>query len=121
MRAPYIWTLHMRYRDKEWDNTTMPGYYPVSIYKDSTGEYTDEECDDDNVVEIPVPADLLWQWFVECVEFDREECCWTPDGGWDDPTHEDLINWVYKESTCDDTYMLYEWLCNHNYFWKRLD
>ena len=120
-RLPWMYTLHWTYAKKEWDQTVMFGFYPISIYKDTTGQYTDVECDDDNVVEIPVPIDLLWQWFVECAEFDREECCWTPEDGWCDLTRDDLKKWVFEESTCDDTQNLYDWLCNHNYFWKRLD
>lgn len=100
------------------------GYLCVPIYKDSTMQYTDEECDEDNCVEIPVPEDLLWQWWCECLEFDRsqpESEQWKPEGGWDEPTKDELLRWCNEESTCDDTIDLYEWLCDHGYYWKRLD
>ena len=120
-RLPYIWKMHWHYGKKEFDTVTMFGYYPISVYKDTTGQYTDEECDEDNIVEIPVPADLLWQWWLECLEFDRDPR-WNdePEGGWDEPTRDDLNRWVYKEYTCDDTYMLIDWLKEHNYIWKRI-
>lgn len=121
-RTQWMFNWQWTYADKEWETVDMPGYFPVSVYKDSTGQYTDKECDDDNVVEIPVPENLLWQWWLECLEFDRDPR-WNkePDDGWGEVTRDDLIRWVYHESTCDDTYMLYEWLCYHNYYWKRLD
>ena len=123
-RTQWIFNWHWTYKDKEWDTVDMPGYFPVSVYKDSTGQYTDAECDEDNVVEIPVPEYLLWQWWIECLEFDRsqpESKAYEPEDGWDEPTREDLFHWVYHESDCDATYMLYEWLVDHNYCWKRLD
>lgn len=85
--------------------------YPVSIYKDTTGQYTDYECDIDNCVEIPVPEDLLIQWFMD-------SDCWNPK--YSAEILEDLYKWVYEESTCDETCDLYLWLCDHGYYWKRL-
>lgn len=110
---------------RNWDD--IEKMLPVSVYKDTTGQYTDEEIDDpcdpwSNIVEIPVPQDLLWQWYMECAEFDREQCPDDePSGGWGDITVEDMLRWVWEESTCDETYALYDWLTAHNYFWKRLD
>lgn len=106
----------------------MPDYLPVTIYKDSTDLYTEEEITEsirsnlffDEMVEIPVPNDLLKQWWYECLEFDRK---WgdEPEGGWAPVTDADFLRWVWEESTADDTINLYDWLCDHNYFWKRLD
>ncbi len=123
MRRPWIENWRFTYGDKTWDTVIVPGYSPVPIYKDSTMQYTDEECDEDNVVEIPIPDVLLWKWWLECLEFDRsqpEAKAYEPDDGWDEPTWDDLKHWIYEESTCDDTIMLYEWLCDHGYYWKRL-
>ena len=106
-RPPYI--TNWNWTGKKYDSVSMYGYFPVSVYKDTTNQYTDEECDEDNSVEIPVPEDLLWQWWTEGT--DEEE----------DLTPEDLRRWVYSESTCDDTTNLYYWLTQHGYFWKRLD
>ena len=105
--------------DRTWDDREK--ILPVPIYKDTTDQYTDEECDDDNCVEIPVPEDLLWQWYLECEEFDREQSCQEPEGGWAESTIEDMYRWVWEESTCDETLDLYYWLTKHNYFWKRID
>lgn len=123
-RTSWMHNWHWKYGDKEWYTVIMPEYFPVSIYKDTTDQYTNGECDADNCVEIPVPEDLLWQWWIECLEFDRsqpEAEAYKPEDGWDEPTRDDLIKWVYEESTCDDTQNLYCWLMQHNYYWKRLD
>ena len=123
-RPPYIMNWKWTYGDKKWDSVSMYGYFPVSVYKDTTNQYTDEECDEDNSVEIPVPKDLLWQWWCEGLEFDRsrpESKQYEPEDGWDEPTPDDLVRWVHEESTCDDTTDLYYWLTQHGYFWKRLD
>ena len=72
-RPPYIMNWKWTYKDKKWDSADMYGYFPVPVYKDTTGQYTDEECDEDNCVEIPVPEDLLWQWWCEGLEFDRSQ------------------------------------------------
>ena len=77
----------------------------VPVYADSTGEYTDEECNFDNCVEIPVPEHLMLQFFS--------------DIGYP-MTKEELDKWQWKESTCDDTVYLINWLVAHNYTWKRL-
>ena len=107
----------------------MPDYYPVSIYKDTTGQYTDEEIDNpcelfSNIVEIPVPKDLLLQWFTETWNYDKIDFN-DPDVVWfgltKDTVKEDLKTFVYEESDCDDTVALYSWLVAHGYQWKRLD
>lgn len=78
----------------------------VPVYADETGQYTDEECDFDNVVEIPVPQDMMLQFFAER----------------GNPMTEDKLNvWRWEESTCDDTIGLINWLVAHNYTWKRID
>lgn len=111
--------------DRTWSDINK--MLPVSIYKDSTGQYTDEEvydpCDPwSNIMEIPVPQDLLWKWYMECAEFDREQCPeYEPEGGWGEITVEDMLRWVWEESTCDETYGLYDWLIAHNYKWTRLN
>ena len=101
--------------------------YPVTIYKDTTGQYSDAEIENSqdmfsNMVEILVPEDLLWQWYMECAEFDREQCLeMEPDDGWGEITKEDMVRWVYEESTADDTTSLYDWLKKHGFNWKRPD
>lgn len=85
--------------------------YPVCIYKDTTHQYTDEECDADNCVEIPVPESLLVQWFMDGK-------CWNQTVSAE--ILEDLRKWVYEESTCDDTCDLFNWLEQHGYCWRRL-
>lgn len=95
----------------EKTSTAAKTIYPISIYKDTTGQYTDDECDIDNCVEIPVPEDLLIQWFMD-------KNCWNQQASAE--ILEDLCKWVYEESTCDDTCDLYHWLCAHGYYWNRL-
>lgn len=95
----------------EKTSTAESKVYPVCIYKDATGQYTDYECDMDNCVEIPVPENLLIQWFTD-------KNCWNQQVS--SEILEDLHRWVYEESTCDETCDLYNWLCAHGYYWKRL-
>ena len=110
-----------------WVRIDMDDYYPVSIYKDTTGQYTDEEIDDPknsegNCVEIPVPKDLLMQWFRETWNIDRDYERMNKEFGYtEDDVISDLRTWIYEESTCDDTAELYGWLVAHNYNWKRLN
>ena len=99
---------------------------PVTIYKDRTEQYGEDEyyCEYPlgDMVEIPVPEDLLWQWWCENLEFAREQCPeYKPDGGWQEPTKDDLYEWVYETSIADEADDLYDWLIDHNYYWKRLD
>jgi len=106
--------------DRYWDDVEK--MLPVGIWKDTTGQYSDEECDEDNMVTIPVPQDLLWQWYMENAEFDREQCAdQEPEGGWAEITIEDMLRWLWEEYTLDETDGLYYWLAQHNYYWKRLD
>lgn len=95
----------------EKTSTAVRKVHPICIYKDVTGQYTDDECDEDNCVEIPVPEDLLVQWLMD-------SNCWNPQVSAE--ILEDLHKWIYEESTCDDTCDLYHWLCHHGYCWKRL-
>ena len=87
------------------------GYVPVTIYADTTRQYSEEEIEEmmnstwGQMMEIPVPKDLLFQWFN-----DHQPS-----------TYEEFEHWFYEESTADDCDTLYDWLCEHGYFWKRLD
>ena len=91
--------------------------WPVTIYKDTTGQYTEEECDLDNMIEIPVPPALLFQWWIE--DLVNNKTYW--GNAWQDGDEESFARWYKEESIADDADTLYSWLCDHNYFWKRLD
>ena len=94
---------------------------PVTIYKDTTRQYTDEECDIDNTIEIPVPFDLLFAWWNE--QWDNGDEFYAEFSGNGERIPQDVegfIRWVNEESTADDTIDLYRWLIDHNYYWKRL-
>ena len=43
----------------------------VPVYKDLTGQYTDDECDEDNCVEIPVPMILMKDFFKDSIHNGR--------------------------------------------------
>lgn len=99
----------------------------VTIYADTTRQYSEEEIlemensDWGQMIEIPVPENLLKQWWFECLEFDRDPAFNNePEDGWPICTEEDFKHWFVMESTADDCDTLYDWLVNHNYFWKRL-
>lgn len=127
MRNPWIVNWHYTYGEKEWDKIDMPDYLPVTIYADTTGQYSEEEIEEMNgvwgqMIEIPVPKELLIQWWFDCLEFDRDpEFNEEPDDGWPECTEEDFWRWFNDESTADDADSLYDWLVAYNYCWKRLD
>ena len=103
------------------EHISMDGFFPISIYKDTTGQYTDEECDRNNCVEIPVPKNLVIQWFHDTWNIEAAFGKFGELGYTEDEFLRDVYFWVYEESTCDETNDLYDWLCKHNYYWKRLD
>ena len=106
--------------DQTWEDSER--MLPVGIWKDTTNQYTDEECDKDNELVIPVPQDLLFKWYMENAEFDREQCPeYMPEGGWPDIPISDMLRWLWEEYTLDETDGLYYWLTQHGYYWKRLD
>lgn len=101
----------------------MPGYLPVTIYADTTQQYTEEEIEElqdsswGQMMEIPVPEDLLFQWWID--DLDSNELHW--DKYKYESTYKEFKRWFNEESTADDCDTLYGWLKNHNYNWKRLD
>ena len=108
----------------------MPDYLVVTIYADTVDQYTEEEIEElqnspwGQMIEIPVPADLLKQWWFDCLEFDRaqpESAYCMPEDGWSECTDKDFWQWHNEESTADDCDSLYDWLVAHKYCWKRLD
>ena len=90
----------------------------VTTYASDTDLFTEEEIDElvnsvgyyTEMIDIPVPYDLLFQWF----------CTWAKDFHYE-PNKEDFERWLYLESTADDADGLYYWLKKHNYYWKRLE
>lgn len=80
----------------------------ICVYKDSTGMFTETECDQDNTVDLQVPATLLFQYYIEEVV----EQAATPDEFW---------YWLAEESTADDTVTLVDWLHRHDFFPRRDD
>ena len=105
------WMTVEKIGNREYVN--MPGYLPVTIYADTTNQYTDEEIEEmqnstwGQMMEIPVPEDLLFRW-------------WQDDNYGNSSSREDFNKWFYDESTADDCDTLYNWLVAHNYFWKRI-
>jgi len=98
---------------------------PVTIYADTTGQYSEEELwqmeqyPSGQMIDIPVPEDLLKQWWYDCLDFDREQVP-VPEGGWPDVSDSDFYHWLRNEYTADDTQCLYDWLFDHVYHWHRL-
>lgn len=111
------WMLVTEHNSHFGDRETveMPDYLPVTIYADTTRQYTEEEIEEmmerdfwGQMIEIPVPENLLFKWWQET--FDKD--CFSRD---------EFHEWFYEESTADDTDTMYDWLVAHNYTWKRLD
>ena len=113
-----------------WINVEMPDYLPVTIYVDTTRQFSEQEIEEfmnspslfSEMMEIPVPKDLLFQWW--CETWNYGETLKNPEaikfGLSMETAKEDFWTWFHEESTADDTDTLYDWLCKHNYFWKRL-
>ena len=112
-----------------WIDVKMPGYLPVPVYADKTRQFSEEEIEEmmysqwGQMIEIPVPEDLLFQWWFE--EWNYGETLKDPEaiefGLSMETAKSDFRIWFYEESTADDCDTLYDWLCKHNYFWKRLN
>ena len=104
------WMLVTEHNSHFGDRETveMPDYLPVTIYADTTGQYSENEIEEmmerdfwGQMIEIPVPENLFKEWF--------------------DGTDEEFWKWFNDESTADDTDTIYDWLVAHNYCWKRID
>lgn len=82
---------------------------PVCVYADTTGLYTDEECDFDNLCYIDFPEDIVLDWFIQGKindNIDRDLDFWT---------------WYNDEYTADDTDGLYLFAEAFGFHGKRLD
>ena len=96
----------------------------VTIYADTTGQYTDEEIEAfesefwGQMLDIPVPEDLLFCWWMD--DQINNKVHWGTHA-WESADYEEFKRWFHEESTADDTDTLYKWLVAHNYYWKRLD
>lgn len=78
-------------------NWTSP--ISVCVYADTTGFYTDRECDEDNMVYIDLPTNLVYDYISEQVGF---------------PVRADDFWWWYNnEYTCDCTVNLMHYAREH--------
>lgn len=66
----------------------------IAVYKDSTGLFTEESCDIDNVTYARLPERILKEWF-----YDNEY----------DKSFESFEKWFNEESDCDGTDGLYQY------------
>lgn len=82
---------------------------PVCVYADTTGLYTDEECDRDNLCYIDFPERIVFDWFIQ------KQIEWCID--WD----LDFDDWLENEYTADDTDGLYQFAEGFGFHGKRLD
>lgn len=82
---------------------------PVCVYADTTGLYTDEECDFDNLCYIDFPENIVLDWFIQGQingRIDREL---------------GFVKWYNDEYTADDTDGLYQFAEAFGFHGKRLD
>ena len=84
---------------------------PVCVYASSTGLYTPDECDYDNLTSITFPTDIVWKWYNENVRPNYEP----------DAPEADFITWYKEEYTADDTDELYAYAKDHGFTGKRPD
>jgi len=122
-----IWMLVTEHNSHFEDSETveMPDYLPVTIYADTTGQYSEEEIEEmmerdfwGQMIDIPVPEDLLFQWWLDDLDNNRLHL---GKHAWQTGDYEEFQRWFHEESTADDTETLYHWLVAHNYNWKRLN
>lgn len=82
---------------------------PVTVYCDSTGLYTEEECNENNLCDIYFPEDIVYEWFIQNQinrDIDYDLDFWT---------------WYNDEYTADDTDGLYLFAECEGFYGKRLD
>ena len=96
---------------------------PVTIYADTTDQYTEEEIEEmqgvfGQMIEIEVPEDLLFQWWLEIQSTGGR---WFAGDTLLPQTKEGFLRWVYEESVADDADTLFDWLVAHGFHWKRSD
>lgn len=75
----------------------------VIMYADTTGLFTDEQCDIDNLVEIKFPVDILRKWYEE--NDLARQTAYEPCRPIEQVTFDD---WLIEASTADDTIGLYD-------------
>ncbi len=98
----------------------------VTIYASDTDLFTEDEINEmvnsveyyTEMIDIPVPEGLLFQWWLD--DLDNNRLYWGKHA-WQTGDYEEFQRWFREESTADDTETLYHWLVAHNYNWKRID
>lgn len=74
---------------------------PVCIYRDSTGLYTEEECFEDNLIDMLFPAWIVKEWYKrneeDCIAECKAECD-------KEPCFETWYNDVYTADSTDGLY-----------------
>jgi len=88
---------------------------PVCIYCDSTGLYTQEECESDNLTELDFPEWIVRKWFDENIAPAFPE---TTETGSQRITFDEWYEDLY---TADDTDGLYDFAYHHGFAAKRPD
>ena len=69
----------------------------VCLYKDSTGQFEEDELQFDNLVDLPFPERIVAEWYEDHVKDD-----------YDGPGKDSYEYWFQYESTADDTDGLYQ-------------
>lgn len=90
----------------------------VDVYADTTGQYTQEECDWDNICTIDIPRLIVYGYYKEHeaefvaetmneLSIPRAECTFD--------------NWYHSVYTCCDTDNLFQYAVVRGYHWNRPD
>lgn len=85
----------------------------IEIYADSTGQYTDCECNYCNCVEIEIPKSIVKDWFNQ--EIYGSFFTILDDEEYQDDTEILFDTWLGYYYTCDDTDGLYQFAVEHGY------
>lgn len=90
----------------------------MTVWADSTHQYTETECDRDNMVDIELPRRLVYDYYknheaefvaetMDELRIPKEECTFD--------------KWAKEVYTCMDTDELFDYARMHGYEWKRSD
>lgn len=90
----------------------------VTVWADSTHQYTEMECDRGNMVDIELPRRIVYNYYkANEAEFVAE----TADELRISPAECTFDKWIQSVYTCMDTDGLFDYAVRHGYEWKRPD
>ncbi len=81
----------------------------IDIYADTTGQYSEDECQYCNCASVQIPERIVRQWYEE--NFGKEEKLYFCG----DEFENTFETWLKEVYTCDDTDGLYDFSVSHGF------